>query len=123
MGAHERAHFAASRKKHWGPAAPLVPYHRASSIFFAALVGPVSGDVFSSNGREDAYKLVQRNAMPVDRFHPQSHRSCDMFLHTSIDLSECPRRDGHRERTHHRRLPRFDQPGSPLTIRVVTRRT
>src|SRR5689334_8235342 len=44
MGAHERAHFAATRKKLRGPAAPIVPYHRASSIFLAALVGAVSGD-------------------------------------------------------------------------------
>jgi hypothetical protein len=43
MGAHERAHFAAARKELWGPAAPLVPYHLASSDFFA-------------RGCEDAYK-------------------------------------------------------------------
>ena len=43
MGAHERAHFAATRKKLRGPAAPLVPYHRAFSDFFAALVGAVGG--------------------------------------------------------------------------------
>jgi hypothetical protein len=51
MGAHERAHFAATRKELWGPTAPLVPYqrassnHRAFSNFLAALVGAVSGAI------------------------------------------------------------------------------
>jgi hypothetical protein len=45
MGAHERAHFAATRKKLKGPAAPFVPYHRSSLNFLPALVGAVSGAI------------------------------------------------------------------------------
>jgi hypothetical protein len=57
MGAHERAHFAATRKKLWGPARPLVPYHRASSIFGLTRRGGSSiADIFIANGREDAYE-------------------------------------------------------------------